>query len=387
MATCEQVSAIEDGLTFLEGAFKPCSLCIDGQRIASSNENPKHGITLNARGCYVVPGLVDIHFHGAVGHDLSDGNLSGIHAIGAYEAKQGITAMCPATMTLPESQLQAAMEAAAHYEPTSNEASLVGINLEGPFISSEKIGAQNPSYVRNPRIDEFLRLQKTAGGLIKLVDIAPEEPGADDFIYKLSNEVRISVAHTCATYEQARHAFELGARHVTHLFNAMNPLHHREPGPIAAAAENGEVVAEIIADGIHIHPAMVRLAFSLFGKDRIVFVSDSLRAAGLSDGTYDLGGQTVQVHGNEARIDNGSLAGSVSNLFQCVRKAVLEMNIPLEWAIQAATINPARAIGVDDSYGSLECGKSADVLLIDKETLELKSVVVRGMCISCCSRV
>ena len=177
------------------------------------------GDVLDASGCYVIPGLVDLHFHGSAGADMSDGDLEGLHRMGAYEASRGVTAMCPATMTLPEDVLMRAAQAAAAYEPAANEAALVGINMEGPFISPSKVGAQNPEYVRNPGVEEFRRLQEAAGGLFKIVDIAPEEPGADEFIRELSGEVRISLAHTCADYDTAAHAFELGApvqRHGSH---------------------------------------------------------------------------------------------------------------------------------------------------------------------------
>ena len=289
--------------------------------------------------------------------------------------------MCPATMTLSEAQLTAAAEAAAAYEPATGEADLVGINMEGPFISPSKVGAQNPEYVRNPGVDEFRRLQQVAGGLFKLVDIAPEEPGADAFIETLADEVRISLAHTCTDYDTAAHAFELGARHITHLYNAMDPMHHRKPGPIPAAAERDDVTAEVIADGVHIHPAMVRLAFNMFGDDRMILISDTLRAAGLGDGVYDLGGQDVTVKGYEARIDNGALAGSVSDLMRCLYVAVKEMGIPLVSAVKAASANPARALGLEGDYGSLEAGHIADAVLLDAETLAVKQVVLRGRAI------
>ena len=334
--------------------------------------------TVDASGCYVIPGLVDLHFHGSAGADISDGDLAGLHKMGAYEASRGITALCPATMTLPEDVLMRAAQAASAYEPAADEAALVGINMEGPFISPSKVGAQNPDYVRNPSAEEFRRLQEAAGGLFKLVDIAPEEPGAEEFIREMADEVRISLAHTCTDYDTAVRAFELGARQLTHLYNAMDPMHHRKPGPIPAAVEHGEVTAEIIADGVHIHPAMVRLAFQLFGDDRMILISDTLRAAGLEDGTYDLGGQDVTVRGPVATIDNGALAGSVSDLMRCLTVAVRDMGIPLASAVKAASANPARALGLDAERGAIEPGKVADAVLLDKETLDLRAVVLRG---------
>ena len=376
--TTQAISAIRGGQAFTGSGFETRDILIAEGRFAASEGA---GEVLDAQGCYVIPGLLDLHFHGSAGADISDGDLEGLHRLGAYEASRGITAMCPATMTLSEAQLTAAAEAAAAYEPAMGEADLVGINMEGPFISPSKVGAQNPEYVRNPGVDEFRRLQQVAGGLFKLVDIAPEEPGADAFIETLADEVRISLAHTCTDYDTAAHAFELGARHITHLYNAMDPMHHRKPGPIPAAAERDDVTAEVIADGVHIHPAMVRLAFNMFGDDRMILISDTLRAAGLGDGVYDLGGQDVTVKGYEARIDNGALAGSVSDLMRCLYVAVKEMGIPLVSAVKAASANPARALGLEGDYGSLEAGRIADAVLLDAETLAVKQVVLRGRAI------
>lgn len=333
---------------------------------------------LDASGCYVIPGLIDIHFHGAVGFDASDADLAGLHKIGAYEASNGILAMCPATMTLSEAQIKAAVMSAKEYVPAENESNLVGLNMEGPFISPDKLGAQNPDFVRAATIEEFRRLQNDSGGLFKIVDIAPETDGALDFISALSDEVRISLAHSNADYETARAAFDVGARHLTHMYNAMNPMHHRDPGPIPAAAERDDITPEIIADGVHVHPSMVRLAFKLFGDDRVILISDSMRATGLSDGKFDLGGQEVFVQGNHAKLENGSLAGSVSNLMQCFKVAVKEMDIPLVSATKAATINPARAIGVDGQFGSLAQNKLANIVLLDKQTLDIRNIVCRG---------
>lgn len=374
MGTTTQLSGIVGGEVFDGSGFVSKDVGIAVERFGA----PSEGEELDAAGCYVIPGLVDIHFHGSSGGDMSDGDVEGLHKMGAYEASRGITAMCPATMTLSEAQLTQAAKAAAEYVPAADEADLVGINMEGPFISPSKVGAQNPQHVRNAAVDEFERLQKASGGLIKLVDIAPEEPGADDFIRALSKDVRISVAHTCTDYDAACRAFDEGASHITHLYNAMDPMHHRNPGPIPAGAERDHVMAEVIADGIHIHPAMVRLAFNMFGDDRMVLVSDTLRAAGMGDGVYDLGGQDVTVKGYEARIDNGALAGSVSDLMRCLYVAVKDMGIPLESAVKAASTNPARAIGVDGDYGSIADGKVADAVLLEKDTLRVKAVVLRG---------
>ena len=374
---------IKGGLAFDGSGFAERDVCIDGgvfadAALAGDAEGAAGAEVVDATGCYVIPGLVDLHFHGSAGADISDGDLDGLHKMGAYEASRGVCAMCPATMTLSEEILGAAADAAAAYAPSDVEADLVGINMEGPFISPSKVGAQNPEYVRTPDAAEFRRLQKRAGGLFKLVDIAPEVEGANEFIKEMASEVRISLAHTCTDYDTAAHAFDLGARHLTHLYNAMDPMHHRKPGPIPAAAERSDVTAEIIADGVHIHPSMVRLAFNMFGDDRMILISDTLRAAGLGDGVYDLGGQDVTVKGPVATIEAGNLAGSVSDLMRCMRVAVRDMDIPLVSAVKAASVNPARALGLEGKYGTLAAGAVANAVLLDKKTLEVKQVILRG---------
>ena len=373
-----RVAAIKGGAVFDGSAFVKRELPIEGGRFAENPSEPAAAV-LDASACYVIPGLVDLHFHGSAGADMSDGDLDGLHRMGAYEASRGVTAMCPATMTLPEAVLTRAAEAARVYEPAQNEADLVGINMEGPYISPSKVGAQNPAYVRVPDADEFRRLQAASGGLFKLVDVAPEEPGAEAFIKEFGEEVRISVAHTCTDYDTAVRAFQLGARQLTHLYNAMPGMQHRAPGPIPAAVEHPEVTAEIIADGVHIHPAMVRLAFRLFGDDRMILVSDTLRAAGLRDGVYDLGGQDVTVRGPRATIANGALAGSVSDLMRCFVVAVRDMGIPIESAVKAACVNPARALGLQGRHGTLAAGAVANAVLLDRETLDIRAVVLRGL--------
>ena len=254
----------------------------------------------------------------------------------------------------------------------------MGINMEGPFISMEKKGAQNPEFIHKPDADMFYRLQEAAGGLVKLVDIAPEVDGAMECIEEINKDVRVSVAHTAADYDVAKKAFEKGARQVTHLYNGMNPFHHREPGVVGAACDNENVMVELIVDGIHSHPATVRTTFKMFGDDRIILISDSMMACGLEDGQYTLGGLDVTVRGNKATLTKeGNIAGSVTNLMNCVRCAVKKMDIPLESAIKCAAVNPAKAIGIYDRFGSLDTGKRANIVLLDKD-LEVKYVIKDG---------
>ncbi|CBL12491.1 N-acetylglucosamine-6-phosphate deacetylase [Roseburia intestinalis XB6B4] len=228
----------------------------------------------------------------------------------------------------------------------------------------------------------FLRLQERSGGLIKLVDIAPEEKGAMEFIEQCHDKVKISIAHTCSDYDTAREALEKGVGHMTHLYNAMPGINHREPGPIIAALEAGAEV-ELIADGIHIHPAMVRTTFRIFGADKVILISDSMEATGLLDGDYQLGGQGVTVKGRKAVLtkDPGVIAGSVTNLFDCMKNCVLNMGIPLEDAVLAATENPAESIGVEKDYGKIAVGNYGNLLLLDKD-LQIKNIVQKGKIMS-----
>ena len=349
-----------------EGRFTERELFTAGERICSRQEAEDQEV-VDAGGRYAVPMLVDLHFHGCSGVDFCDGTEEAIQTIADYQLRNGIGAICPATMTYPEEKLGKIADAAASHR-NGRGADLVGIHMEGPFINIQKKGAQNGAYVHKPDAEMFYRLQERANGLFKLCDLAPEVEGALDTIRELSPHTVVSLAHTCTDYETAREAFRQGASHMTHLYNAMPGISHREPGPIIAALEAGAEV-ELIADGIHVHPAMVRATFQMFGDDRVILISDSMMAAGLPDGDYALGGQKVTVKGPKAVLteEPGTIAGSVTNLMDCMRRAVLEMGVPLESAVKAASVNPARSIGVEGDYGSLEEGRFADLLLLDEK--------------------
>ena len=331
---------------------------------------------IDGQGCYVIPGLIDIHFHGCMGYDFCDGTEEALKNIAKYQASQGITTIVPATMALPEEYLMKIMANAGQYK-NEEGATLAGINMEGPYISKAKKGAMLEKFIRKANVEEFRRLQQAANGLIKLCDIAPEEEGAMEFIDEMKNEVRLSLAHTSAGYDIAKEAYERGACHLTHLFNAMPPFAHRDPGVIGAARDNERVMCELICDGIHVHPAAVRGAFEMFGDDRIVFVSDSLKTMGIPDGVYQAGDYTVKVEGKRVTLPDGTIAGSNTNLLECMRTAVLEMDIPLESAVGCATINPARSVGIDDKYGSITVGKVANAVLLNYD-LTLKNVILKG---------
>ena len=365
---------IKNGLVFTEeGTFENQDLYVENDKIVVNGE----GEVLDVEGCYVIPGLTDIHFHGCVGYDFCDGTYEAIAKMAEFQLRNGVTTICPASMTFSEEQLTEIFRNAANYK-NDEGAALVGINMEGPYISMEKKGAQNGEYIHKPDADMFFRLQEAANGLIKLCDIAPEVEGAMECIEKIAKNVRVSVAHSAADFDIAEEAFQKGAKHVTHLYNAMPPFSHRAPGVIGAACDNENVMVELITDGIHSHPSTVRTTFKMFGDDRVVLISDSMMACGLEDGQYTLGGQDVTVKGNLATLTElGNIAGSVTNLMACMKRAVKEMRIPLESAVKCATMNPAKAIGIFDKYGSLVPGKQADVVVLDKD-LEIKYVMKAG---------
>ena len=323
---------------------------------------------VDAGGNYVLPGLVDIHSHGAVGHDFCDEDVKGLKEILAYEKSVGVTSYCPTSMTFPEEKLSRVFAQIPEVmeEEDSRYARVLGINMEGPFISPAKVGAQNPDYVMKADVDMFRRLDHNCGNAIRLVTLAPEVEGNMDFIRELKDEVHISIGHTAAGYDTASEAFALGADHVTHLFNAMPAFAHRDPGVVGAAADHQRVYAEVICDLIHIHPSMIRAIFSFLGEERMVLISDSMEATGMEDGVYQLGGQKVKKEGAYARLLDGTIAGSVTCLFDGFRNAV-KAGIPLESAIRLVTMNPAQSIGMEDQVGVIAEGNYADLILVDQD--------------------
>ncbi|MCH5254701.1 MAG: N-acetylglucosamine-6-phosphate deacetylase [Lachnospiraceae bacterium] len=363
--------------------FEPGEITFAGDRIENITLFTGDQLAKEETERYILPGLVDIHFHGCAGYDFCDGTVEAMCAIASYELVHGITTICPATMTLPEEMLTDICATCAETVRTKVLQEgipfgdvLKGIYLEGPFISMEKKGAQNPAYIRKPDRKMLERLQQAAEGLIKVVAIAPETEGAIDCIRDGKNDFCFSIAHTCADYATARNAIRSGAHHVTHLYNAMPPFNHREPGVVGAAAEEEQTDVELICDGIHIHPSVVKSTFQLFGADRVILISDSMMATGMEDGEYMLGGQPVQVKGNHATLADGTIAGSAMNLFDCMRMAV-RMGVPKEDAVRAAAFNPARAIGIEEECGILQAGKKADILITNRE-FELQEVIKFG---------
>lgn len=365
-----------------QGRFEEGNLYTNNDRLCEEAEADKSQV-VDGKGCYAIPGLIDIHFHGSVGYDFCDGTTEAIGAMAKYQLSNGVMGISPATMTMSKEVLTKIGEAAVAYQkaPLLEGADLLGIYMEGPFLSMAKKGAQNPAYIHKPDIQMYQDIQKASGGLIKVCAIAPEEENAMEFVETMKDQVRCSIAHTAADYETAHEAFEKGASQVTHLFNGMMPFTHREPGVVGAALDAKDAFVELICDGVHIHPSMIRATFRMFGDDRVILISDTMMAAGMQDGTYALGGQEVTVRGNKAILKDGTIAGSVTNLMKCMKFAVKTAGIPLESAVKCASLNPAKSIGAEKDYGSLTVGKKANVVLLDQD-LEIYSLIKDGKQIS-----
>lgn len=349
----------------------------DGKILRVGKDLPRkeEDLAVDCAGSYtVVPGFVDVHIHGCAGADTCDATREALEAMAAFLLAHGVTSFCPTTMTTSRETIQAALLAAKDMmdHPMEGGARVVGVNMEGPFIAKERKGAQKKEDILPPDFPLFQRFYEESGGIVRLVDVAPEQPGGLEFVEKASQLCTVSIAHTTADYDQAKAAFDKGVTHATHLFNAMSGLHHRKPGVVGAVFDDSRVRGELICDGFHIHPAVLRAAFRLLG-DRALIVSDSMRANGMPEGeAFDLGGQMVTVHQGKALLPDGTIAGSVTNLHQEIKNLV-SFGVPFEQAVKAATLVPARAIGLDGEIGSIAPGKRADLVVLD-ENLDIAAV-------------
>lgn len=359
--------------------FKKGSLCISKGEISSIDNEILTGNEeiLDAEGLYLIPGLIDSHTHGCKGYDTCDKDLKGYSEMTKFYATNGITSFLFTTMTLPIEELKEILNILSRYIDDGEYYSYpLGIYLEGPFINSKKKGAQDERNILKPDIDLFYDLQRASNNKIKIVSIAPEISNGMDFINCISKkDVVVTIAHTNSDYETSIRAIESGVSSITHAYNAMPSFLHREPGVIGAAIDKN-VFVELICDGIHLHPSMIRAMFKLVDKDKIILISDSMSASGMSDGVYSLGGQEVILKGNKATLRDGTIAGSATNILQCIKNCV-KYGIKLEDAVKAATINPATRLGVSDKIGSIEIGKQADIVLLDKD-LNLVNVFIKG---------
>lgn len=321
---------------------------------------------VDCQGYTIVPGFVDVHIHGCGGADTCDGTREAIDTMAQFLIRHGVTSFCPTTMTTDRDIIEKALLSARECmdAPCEDGARVVGVNMEGPFISKEKKGAQREEAILAPDMELFRHFYELSGGIVKLVALAPEQPGGYEFAKEASRLCAVSIAHTTANYEEAKKSFDCGVTHATHLFNAMSGLSHRSPGVVGAVFDDDRVLAEIICDGLHLHPAVLRAAFRQLG-DRALVISDSMRANGLPEGeAFDLGGQMVTVRNGKATLEDGTIAGSVTNLHQEIKNLV-SFGIPFETAVKAATLIPARSIGLEQELGSIEPGKRADLVVLD----------------------
>lgn len=329
---------------------------------------------------YLMPGFIDIHMHGNSGVDIMESDRNSLTRIAKYQLSRGVTAFLGATISADKTKLFKVTEKITDYVKSqeTDVSELLGLYLEGPFFNPERKGAHSENYLRQPDLEEMKSLLDKVGGVIKVVSLAPELEGADELIsYLARKNVKIALGHTEATYETAMKAIRMGASIATHLFNAMSPLKHREPGVVGACLDSPRIFAELIADGVHLHDAVIRLTCKCKGAERVVLISDQIRAAGLPDGDYTLAGEKIRVIEGVARTLEGNLAGSTGDLFQGFRRLVDKIGIKLEDAVRMVTFNPAKAIGIHKIMGNIDIGMQADLLLLNKD-LGLEMVIKKG---------
>jgi len=339
---------------------------------------------IDASDKYVIPGLIDIHLHGAMGFDIGDATYEAIDKIARFELSQGVTSFTGATMTMPVDNIieviSTTRDYMAHNQGSfcNDLSTLIGLNVEGPFISPDKCGAQNKSHILPPDPALAKEFIKTGDGIVKILGLAPEMCSDSSIIKTLSESVKVAITHSNSDYDTAIKAINMGTSHVTHLFNGMTGFTHRSPGILGALVDSSDITIELITDGFHVHPAAVNMAYKLFSDKSLIMISDSMRGCGLGDGIYTLGDLDIEVKNHKATImGTNSPAGSVSSLYDNI-KAAHNMGLPLESIVAMATINPARCIGVFDTIGSIEAGKNADILILDKD-LNIDTIIKNGI--------
>lgn len=326
--------------------------------------------TYDAQGQHVLPGFIDIHMHGGYGEDAMDASYDGLKHLAESLLSEGTTSFLATTMTQSDENITKALENIIEYQKQQNvlkAADIVGIHLEGPFISEHKVGAQNPAYVQRPSIEKVQQFQKTANNQIKVITFAPEVEGANETLEALHNQIRFSIGHTVATFDETNEAVARGAKHVTHLYNAGTPFEHREPGVFGAAWTNDSLSTELIVDGIHSHPTAIQIAYKQKGNTRFFLITDAMRAKGMPDGEYDLGGQNVIVKGSEARLASGALAGSILKMNEGLKNLIQYTGDSLDNLWRVTSLNQAIALNIESQKGSLKVGKDADIVIVDDE--------------------
>lgn len=366
---------LKNAEVFLGGSFWQMDVKINGELIEQVGYNLHGGEICDLTGKLLLPGFIDIHTHGCCGYDFSDCTLEEINEMTKFYAHNGITSVVAATMTMPEDRLKSALSVLNKAISQGTKGStLLGINLEGPYISREKNGAHEEKFLARISSQHFENLHKISGGNIKIVTVDPCLENAIDFIQKHKNNLTIALGHTNCTYSQAVNAVNAGASHITHIFNAMRQPHHREPALLGVLVDS-DVTAELICDGVHIHESIIRMMFKLCPL-KIVLISDSISACGSTKIQNKLAGKKVLIEGKRAVLENGGIAGSLITLNQAVKKAV-EFGVEKEKAILSATLIPAKVIKMDNIIGNIEVGKRADLVVADKD-LNIQKVFVKG---------
>lgn len=331
---------------------------------------------INGRGRFLSPGFIDIHNHGNSGYDVMDSTEEAIDKMAEFHLKNGVTSFLGTVITSSYDNMNNAIKNIVDYKNKKDKSQILGVHLEGPFFALEKKGAQPAKYIKDPSIEDMEKIMKLSQGKIKMLSLAPERQGALDLIaYLKSNDVVVAMAHSNGTFQETKAGISYGATVATHLYNGMRNFSHREPGIVGASLTDDRVYCELIYDRVHLHDEAVEIALKMKGVDKIILVSDAMRAAGLEDGDYELGGQKVIVKDGAARLESGSLAGSTLNLRDAVYNMVHKFNMPIKDAIRMASLTPAKAIGVDKHKGSIEIGKDADLLLLDEDINIIASII------------
>ncbi|MEC5301165.1 MULTISPECIES: N-acetylglucosamine-6-phosphate deacetylase [Staphylococcus] len=354
-------------------------IIIDNGKIAQIGTGEYQGelTTIDLKGQHVLPGFIDIHMHGGYGEDAMDASFEGLKHLSESLLSEGTTSFLATTMTQSDENIIKALKNIVNYQGQQdnlNAASIVGIHLEGPFISEHKVGAQNPAYVQRPSVAKIQQFQEIANDQIKVMTFAPEVEGARETLAALHNQINFSIGHTVATFDEVNEAVAHGAKHVTHLYNAGTAFEHRNPGLSGAAWVNDKLSTESIVDGIHSHPASIKIAYKQKGNKLFFLITDAMRAKGMPDGEYDLGGQNVTVKGSEARLASGALAGSILKMNEGLKNLIKFTGASLDDLWRVTSLNQAIALNIEDNKGSIAVGKDADIVVVDDDMHVLTTI-------------